>query len=441
VTEPLDLTIGSSRVVLPGGVAPAWIGVREGRIHSIEQDRPSHAGRVLDCGDLVVMAGVVDPHVHFNQPGRTEWEGFATGTSGAAAGGVTCVIDMPLNCDPLTTTRDALERKRASIAPDARIDFCLWGGIVPGNTHELRAMHDAGVPGFKCFLVDSGIEGFGATTREGLLEAMREIATLGSVLLVHAEDPARVRPAPSSARYADYLASRPIESETSAIETVIDCARETGCRTHVVHVSSGAGAALIRDAAAADVPISGETCAHYLTFASDEIPDGATEFKCAPPIREPAERDALWDALLDGSLSMVTSDHSPCPPSMKPRGDFSRAWGGVSSVELLLRAVWSGASARGIGIERVAEWLCDTPARLARLPKGRLAPGYDADLVVWNPEEHHVIDATRLHQRHPVTPYDARTLTGRVHRTFVRGTEVFGPDADERFRGREVPAR
>ncbi len=433
------LVLRSERVVTPEGVRPATVQVREGRIERVGgPDEIPTRFPLIDCGDSVVMPGVVDTHVHINEPGREDWEGFRTATSAAAAGGVTTLVDMPLNSIPATTTREALRFKRASAAGKCAVDVSFWGGVVPGNTAELTGLLEDGVLGFKCFLVPSGVEEFRHVGEADLREAMPVLARHGSVLLVHAELPGPIEAAarvwdgagPEGLReYERYLLSRPDAAEVEAVELMIRLCRETGCRVHIVHVASADVLPLLRAARQEGLPVTAETCPHYLTFAAEEIPDGGVAFKCAPPIRSRENRELLWEALRDGVIDLVASDHSPCPPEMKKveAGDFQSAWGGIASLQVGLPAVWTGARERGFTVADVAEWMCAAPARLAGLEgrKGTIAPGYDADLVVWDPEASFEVDLTRLRHRHKITPYAGRTLHGVVRRTLVRGEDVF----------------
>jgi allantoinase len=396
---------------------------------------------VDDAGDAVVLPGVVDSHVPVNEPGRTGWEGFAAATRAAAAGGVTTRVDMPLNSVPATTDAAALAAKRRAAAGGCRVDVGFWGGVGPGNRGELAGLWAAGVLGFKAFLCPSGVDEFPAIGDAELRGALEELARLGAPLLVHAEDPAVLaaaevawdRPGASEHSYATYLASRPAAAEVTAIRRLIELSRATGARVHVVHLAAADALANLEAARAAGVPITVETCPHYLAFAADEIADGATVFKCAPPIREPAHREALWRALGRGAIDLVASDHSPSPPELKrlDDGDLRRAWGGVAGLELALAAVWTGARERGHGPADLARWMCAGPARLAGLDlrrdlrKGTIAVGYDADLVIWEPETSVTVDPAALYQRHPLTPYAGRRLWGRVRRTFVRGRQAF----------------
>ena len=402
-------------------------------IASIDGAGADGVGEVLDFGDSVVMPGLVDTHVHVNEPGRTEWEGFETAGRAAAAGGVTTLVDMPLNSVPATTSVEALAAKAAAATRRAFVDVGFWGGMVPGNTGRLAGMAELGVPGFKCFLVPSGVAEFGHVSPGELEAALPEVARLGSVLLVHAEDPRYLGtsvPKADPRKYATYLASRPSRSEDEAVALLAGLCRKTGARIHVVHLSSADALAEVARARAEGLPFSAETCPHYLFFAAEEVPDGATEFKCAPPIRDRANRERLWEALEAGTIGMVVSDHSPSPPESKKRdaGDFHSAWGGISSLQFRLPAVWTAARARGgVDVGRLSAWLAAAPARLAGLEgrKGALVPGADADLVVWNPEETFVVRPEAIYHRHKLTPYAGRTLAGVVETVFLAGEKIF----------------
>ncbi len=386
---------------------------------------------MVDAGDNIVMPGLVDTHVHVNEPGRTNWEGFETGTRAAAAGGITTILDMPLNSVPATTTVKALEAKRAAARGKTAVNVEFIGGVVPGNTGELEGLRDTGVRAFKCFLSPSGVDEFPHVTARDLSKVFPVLARLGLPLMVHAEDPARLLSGASSSSYSDYLASRPVEAEHSAIELLVGLMSRSRTPVHIVHLSSATSLAILRAAKARGLPLTVETCPHYLTFSAEEIPDGATEYKCAPPIRSGAEREALWQALIAGEIDLVASDHSPCPPNMKrTHGDFFSAWGGIASLQLSLSAVWTGARSRGVPPERLSHWMSAAPARLAGLgaKKGAIAEGYDADIVVWDPDARFVVDPAKLFHRHPVTPYAGRELYGVVRATYVGGRLVFGED-------------
>jgi allantoinase len=424
------------RVLLDGTLRPAAIHVRDGRIAGIAD--PADAGTgipVHDVGDSVVMPGLVDTHVHVNEPGRTEWEGFETVTRAAAAGGVTTLLDMPLNSIPATTSVAALEEKRAAARGQCHIDVGFIGGVVPGNTPDLGPLATAGVLAFKCFLIDSGVAEFEHVREPDLRDAMPALASLGRVLMVHAELAGPIERALAGLDraadprcHATWLRTRPPEAEEQAITLLVALARETGARVHVVHVAAAGAIPILRRARAEGLPVSAETCPHYLVFNAESIPDGATPFKCAPPIRERAHRDALWAALRDGDLDMIASDHSPCPPPLKliAEGDYLRAWGGIASIQLSLSAVWSRAADRGATIGDIARWMSERPARLVGLGrKGALAVGRDADLVVWDPDEEFTVDASALHHRHKVTPYDRLRLRGVVRETWSRGERIY----------------
>ncbi|HVE65103.1 MAG TPA: allantoinase AllB [Thermoanaerobaculia bacterium] len=422
-----DLVLRSTRVATPSGLEPAAVVVRDGVVVAVE--RPGTAG--IDYGDAVVMPGLVDTHVHVNEPGRTGWEGFETATRAAAAGGVTTIFDMPLNSIPPTTTVAALEEKAAAARGRVSVDVGFWGGVVPGNRGELAALAARGVPGFKCFLVPSGVAEFGHVSEEDLRDALPEIARLHSVLLVHAEHPDWIGEPPPRAGgrlYSSYLATRPARAEDEAVAQLARLCRETGARIHVVHLSSAGALGTIARARAEGLPLSAETCPHYLSFSAEEVPDGATEWKCAPPIRGADNRERLWEGLAKGTIEIVVSDHSPAPPELKRRdtGDFLAAWGGISSLQLRLPAVWTGARARGFSPGDLARWLCSAPARLAGLArKGAIAPGSDADFVVWRPEASFAVRAGELHHRHALTPYAGRTLHGVVEATYLAGEKIF----------------
>ncbi len=430
-----DLVIVSRRVVTPAGTRPAAVVIDGGTIRAVEPlPGPTQTAERVDAGDAVVMPGVVDTHVHVNEPGRTEWEGFETASMAAAAGGVTTLVDMPLNSSPVTTSVDALRRKVDAARGAAYVDYGCWGGLVPANADQLVPLLDAGVLGFKCFLVDSGLEEFPPVGEAELERAMPVLATHDAVLLVHAEAPgpiAAARPAGGALarRYADYLRSRPAEAEQQAIDLLIRLCERHRCRVHIVHLASADALAQLASAKRTGLPISVETCPHYLTFAAEEIPDGATTFKCAPPIRDGTHRERLWRGLAEGIVDLVASDHSPCPPAMKrlDRGDFVGAWGGIASLQLSLAAVWTGAQARGCPVDAVARWMCAAPARLAGLAprKGALVPGGDADILIWDPESSFVVSADMVRHRHKATPYEGMRLHGSVVETYVRGRRVY----------------
>jgi len=426
-----DLAVRARRAVTPDGIRPVTVAVRGGSIAALAGfDAAPDALVVAELpGQEVLLPGLVDSHVHVNEPGRTEWEGFATATKAAAAGGVTTLIDMPLNSIPSTTTVAALAVKRAAAAPAAWVDVGFWGGAVPGNLPDLAGLHEFGVSGFKAFLVDSGVPEYGFLDAAHLDAVLAETARLDGLLIVHAEDPAVIAaaPGPSGRSYAGFLASRPAAAEDAAIARLLGGARRHGARVHILHLASASALPIIEAARADGAAVTAETCPHYLTFCADEVPDGATEFKCCPPIRDAANREGLWAGLAGGLIDVVVSDHSPCPPELKQRetGDFGAAWGGIASLQLSLPAVWTQARRRGHGLADVVRWMAARPAELAGLPgKGVLAPGYDADLVAFDDTASFTVDPARLWHRHPVTPYAGQALTGVVRRTWLRGQET-----------------
>ena len=427
------LLIRGERVLLPDGIQAAAIRIADGRVLEIlPYGYVDTSVETIDAGDLVVMAGIVDTHVHINEPGRTEWEGFDSATRSAAAGGVTTLVDMPLNSIPATTTEAALESKRRAAAGQCHVDIGFWGGVVPGNASELEALARAGVLGFKCFLAPSGVDEFGHVSEADLRTAMPRLTGTGLPLLVHAELPGRLRPADPGAdpaRHDSWKATRPPQAEEAAVALMIALAREFAVHIHIVHVAAAGVIAQLAAARAVGVRITAETCPHYLTFSAAEIPDRRVDFKCAPPIRDRHHREALWKGLADGVLDLIATDHSPAPPDVKQigAGDFLAAWGGIASLQLALPAVWTGAKARGFTLATLSGWLSAGPARLAGLDrrKGRIARGFDADLVLWDPDAEVVVRAESLHHRHKATPYEGRRLTGRVHRTILRGSTVY----------------
>jgi allantoinase len=423
----VDLVLRSRRAVLPDGERPAAVSVRAGRIVAVrEYDAPIEAAEDVDLGELALLPGLVDTHVHVNEPGRTEWEGFATATRAAAAGGVTTIVDMPLNSLPPTVDVDALAVKQRAARGQIHVDVGFWGGAIPGNAAALPALHAAGVYGFKAFLADSGVPEFPPLSPAGLAAAL---AAVDAQFVVHAEDPDHLHAAAPSTAYADFLASRPADAEHAAVATAIAAARAAGARVHILHLSAAGALPLIAKARADGVRVTAETCPHYLTLDAARIPAGATEFKCCPPIRDAANADRLWAALADGLITCVVSDHSPCTPELKRRdtGDFAAAWGGIASVQLGLPVIWTAARARGHRLAEVLDWMARRPADLVGLTaKGRIAVGADADLVAFDPDAAFTVDPSRLHHRHPVTPYAGSALTGVVRTTWLRGRTVTG---------------
>ncbi|HEX6244797.1 MAG TPA: allantoinase AllB [Polyangiales bacterium] len=419
--------IRSTRIVTPEGIRAGTLLFASGRIAEVARYELQAAG-IADVGELMISPGLVDCHVHINEPGRTEWEGFATATEAAAAGGVTTLVDMPLNCIPVTTSADALSQKLKACRGQLHVDVGFWGGVVPGNVDALDGLAEAGALGCKAFMVHSGIDEFPNATEADLRRAMPVLKRLGLPLLAHAELDLGAQPFGATTQYANYLASRPCSWEDEAIRLLVRLCEETGCAVHIVHLSSASAVPIVRAAKQRGLPISAETCPHYLCLHAEAIPDGATHYKCAPPIRGKQNQDTLWQALFDGVIDFVITDHSPCTPALKlpERGDFQAAWGGISSLSLGLSSIWTEASQRGATACDLARWMSEVPARFAGLGgrKGRIEPGYDADLVVWDPEESFVVGVGDLHFRHKLSPYVGRTLRGSVHATLLGGSTV-----------------
>lgn len=437
----------SQQIVMPDIIRPGAVLVEAGKIVGVgnESEIPPHYRRIACDGAL--LPGLVDSHIHINEPGRTEWEGFSTATRGAAAGGYTTLIDMPLNCLPATTTVAALEAKRGAAQGQCLVDWAAWGGVSDHNTADIEPLARAGVRGFKCFLAEPGIDGFCRVDEAELRSAAPHLARTGLPLLVHAELPeflVSADPTANPCRYANWLNSRPDLAEVEAIRLMIRLCHEYGFRLHIVHLATAEALPDIRRAQEEGLPVTVETCPHYLYFAAEDIPDGTTLHKCAPPIRSAANREQLWEAVRDGLIDLIATDHSPCPPQMKhsETGDFLTAWGGIASVSVALPAVWTGMRARGFTLAGVARLLSQKPAQLAGLNgrKGAIAPGYDADFVVFDPERAQIVTAQQLHTRHATSPYVGETLFGTVTATYLRGEPVF---ENGRFqgipKGNEIP--
>ncbi|MBO9626021.1 MAG: allantoinase AllB [Microbacterium sp.] len=429
--EHYDLVIRGQRVLTTAGIRPREVGVRHGVIVAMQP-----LGNNLDGDEIIELAddetlipGLVDTHVHVNEPGRTEWEGFASATRAAAAGGVTTIVDMPLNSIPPTVSVEALNVKREAAKGQTHVDVGFWGGAVPGNTADLRPLHDAGVFGFKSFLLHSGVDEFPPLDPDELEKDMRELATFDSVMIVHAEDSRAIdrAPQPEGDDYSKFLASRPRGAENLAIAEVIERARWTGGRAHILHLSSSDALPMLRSAKHDGLKLTVETCPHYLTLTAEEIPHGATQFKCCPPIREAGNRELLWQGLEDGTIDFIVSDHSPSTLDLKDleNGDFAVAWGGVASLQLGLSLIWTEARQRGLALETVVGWMSERPAQFAGLTgKGRIAPGYDADFSVFAADDAYVVDVKKLHHKNPLTPYHGKALAGVVRKTWLHGEVI-----------------
>ncbi|MFI7326064.1 allantoinase AllB [Streptomyces rubiginosohelvolus] len=424
----IQLVLRSTRVVTPEGTRPAAVAVAGGTIDTVlpyDAQVPSSA-RLEDVGDQVVLPGLVDTHVHVNDPGRTEWEGFWTATRAAAAGGITTIVDMPLNSLPPTTTVENLRVKQEVARTKAHVDVGFWGGALPDNVKDLRPLHDSGVFGFKCFLSPSGVDEFPELDQRQLANSLGEITDFGGLLIVHAEDPHHLTAAPqrNGRKYADFLASRPRDAENTAIEGLVAHAKRLNARVHVLHLSSSDALPLIAAAKREGVRVTVESCPHFLTLTAEEVPDGATEFKCCPPIREAANQDTLWAGLADGTIDCIVSDHSPSTADLKTP-DFASAWGGISSLQLGLPAIWTEARRRGHTLDDVARWMSAAPAELAGLTrKGAIEAGRDADFAILDPDAAFTVDPARLEHRNRVTAYAGRTLHGVVTSTWLRGQRI-----------------
>jgi allantoinase len=442
----------SRRAVTPEGIRPAGVLVEGEVIREIVRlDQVPPQAKIVDFGDAAILPGLIDAHVHINDPGRTEWEGFETATRAAAAGGFTCVVDMPLNCVPATTSVGALQAKRAAAKGRCWVNWAAWGGVVADNQQGIINLAGAGVRGFKCFLVHPGIDEFTMVTEKQLRQALPYVAETGLPLLVHAELPDCIDAATKNLQEADwteyptYLQSRPDESEVSAIKLLISLCREYEFRLHIVHLAASEALPALRAARLEGLPVSVETCPHYLHFQGEAISRGATQFKCAPPIRSAENREQLWNALKDGTIDLVATDHSPCPPEMKRfvEGNFQTAWGGITGLSVALPVIYTEARARGFSLTDIARWMAEAPAKLVgcQLQKGKIAAGYDADVVVFDEAADFVVTRERLHHRHSFSPYLGEKLKGEVKATYVRGRLVF---ADNTFHGkpegRELPA-
>lgn len=429
-----EFAIHSERVWINQRFQAATVFIKNGKISHLQSGKPEAFPCPLkDVGTDVLMPGLIDHHVHINEPGRTDWEGFETATKAAAAGGITTLVDMPLNASPVTTTPESFFKKKESTKNKRHVNCGFWGGIVPQNAANLEGLLDSGVLGIKAFLVPSGLDEFPNVTESDLRKGLPFIAQKGLPLLVHCElerpNGAGLLLGKHPKSYAAWLKSRPKEWENKAIEMMIRLCREFDCRTHIVHLSSAEALPMIEAARVEGLPLTVETCPHYLFFHSEDIPDSDTRFKCAPPIREKANKEQLWDALENGRIDFVASDHSPAPPALKhlKTGDLAKAWGGISGLQFLLPLVWTAAKKRGIGLENIANWLSARPAEFIGFhqKKGKIASGYDADLVIWNPEVTFAVEEKIIEHRHKITPYLGQNLFGQVKQTYVGGFKVF----------------
>ncbi len=426
----IEFAIKSNRVITPSGIRKAFVLIKDGKIEDVVDSLPERNFIITDTGDNVVMPGVIDPHVHINEPGRTEWEGFETGTKAAIAGGITSLVEMPLNSTPVTTTAKAFDEKIKATQGKLHMNCGFWGGVIPGNEKDIEPLIEKGVLGFKAFLTHSGIDEFPNATEEDLRKVMPIIGKNGLPLLVHCElsNPTTYSPL-STTSYKAYLDSRPKSWEDSAITLMIRLCEEFNCRTHIVHLSSANSIEQIVKAKQKGLPLTVETCQHYLYFSAEQIKDGQTQFKCAPPIREKENNEQLWQALKDGIIDFVATDHSPAPPAMKEleSGNFMKAWGGISSIQFALPVLWTAAKKHDCTLTELAKWLCSNPAKLAGLEngKGRIEKGYDADLVVWDPEENFTVTEEMIYHKHKVTPYLGENLYGTISQTYLAGEKVY----------------
>ena len=437
--KEFDLVIRARRALVDGVLQAVAVGVREGVVSEIAGlEELSAIDEITLPDEQVLLPGMIDTHVHINDPGRSDWEGFETATRAALKGGYTTLVDMPLNSLPSTVSVAALETKKEAAQANCFVDMGFWGGAIPGNKADLEPLHRAGVFGFKCFLADSGVPEFPPLDADQLNEYLDEIARLGSLMIIHAEDPTTLESAPvvPGRAYSDFLASRPDASEVEAIRVVIDAVRRSGARAHILHLSSAEALPLIREAKQEGLPLTVETCPHYLSFDADTIREGSTAHKCCPPIRSMDNQDRLWDALRDGTIDCIVSDHSPSTAELKQMeiGDFATAWGGVSSIQVAFTAVWTAARARGFELTDVVRWMCERPAEIVRMQdKGVIALGHSADLIAYAPDERWTVDVNELEHRNKISAYDGLELSGRTHTTWLRGVAATTDSADGQF--------
>jgi allantoinase len=427
-----DLAISGNQICTPEGIRAGVVLIKNGIIADVVTELPGEVTRTeINIGKKVLMPGLFDPHVHLNEPGRTNWEGFDTGTKSAAAGGITTLVDMPLNSSPVTTTTTAFDKKLAATKGQLHVNCGFWGGIIPGNSVEIEDLINKGVLGFKAFLTHSGIDEFPNVTEADLHRIMPVIARHNLPLLVHCELTNNIQPQPGNngRSYQQYLSSRPKAWEDEAIALMIRLSEQYQCRVHIVHLSSANSIEQIKQARQKGLPITVETAQHYLFFNAEDIPDGQTAFKCAPPIREKENNEQLWQALQEGIIDFVATDHSPAPPNMKEieSGNLMKAWGGIASLQLALPVLWTGARKRNIPVTHMAKWLCEKPALLPGLQeiKGKIAKGYDADLVVWDPDRSFKVTTEQLNHKHKITPYLNQELYGVVEQTWLNGELIF----------------
>jgi allantoinase len=430
----IDFGIKSKNILTPQGIIDGIILISNGKISDIISSKNDSCDfPIEDANESIVMPGIIDPHVHINEPGRTDWEGFDTATKAAAAGGITTLIEMPLNSSPVTTTKNNFQIKLNSAKNKLHVNCGFWGGIVPGNLNELEELLESGVFGFKAFLTHSGIEDFPNTHAGHLRKALKTLKKYNKPFLVHCEldtvhdDLKFLEQNPKN--YSAYLKSRPKSWEDNAIKLMIDLCRETGALVHIVHLSSAKSIEQIQKAKQEGLSLTVETAPHYLFFNAEEIPDGATEYKCAPPIREKENNEKLWNALLDGTIDFIATDHSPAPPSMKEieSGNFKKAWGGIAGLQFSLPVVWTKMKEKNIPVEKSLKWMCENPVKLCQLnsSKGKIEKGFDADIVVWNPDEKFTVEEKDIQHRHKITPYLNRELFGVVEQTYIGGKKIF----------------
>jgi allantoinase len=425
--------IQSKNILTPSGFIDGYVFIEGDKIVDVISSNNSIVFPIEEVGECIVMPGIIDPHVHINEPGRTEWEGFDTATKAAAAGGIITMIEMPLNASPVTTTKNNFQIKLDAAKNKLHVNCGFWGGIVPDNLHELEELLESGVFGLKAFLTHSGIVDFPNTSAEHLRKALKILKKYGKPLLVHCEldsthdDLKLLEQNPRS--YSAYLKSRPKSWEDNAIKLMIDLCRETAAHVHIVHLSSAKSIEQIRKAKGEGLPLTVETAQHYLFFNAEEIPEGATQYKCAPPIREKQNNEQLWNALLDGTIDFIATDHSPAPSELKEieSGNFKKAWGGIGGLQFSLPAVWTKMKEKNIPMEKILKWMCESPSKLCGLQnsKGKIEKGYDADLVIWNPNEKFIVEEKNIQHRHKISPYLNQELNGVVEQTYVGGEKVY----------------